>query len=149
LFPFHAHTVAGEDYTPLSQELLFSSETPREQSVSILITDDSEVETRESFQVRLRFRPQEEEEGEGILLIPNEATVTITDNDSTSDGTEIAFQISVAIATTFVPIDHQADKLYLRFWWIRFVHSDLVVTYTLPVETFATGKIPQPMVTGS
>ena len=93
LFPFHAHTAAGEDYTPLSQEILFSSETPREQSVSILITDDSEVETRESFRVRLRLGPQEEEESEGILLIPNEATVTITDNDSTSDGTEIAFQI--------------------------------------------------------
>ena len=104
LFPFHAHTAAGEDYTPLSQELLFSSETPREQSVSILITDDSEVETRESFRVRLRFGPQEEEEGEGILLIPNEATVTITDNDSTSDGTEIAFQIFVAMATALYPL---------------------------------------------
>jgi len=50
-----------------------------------LITDDSEVETLESFQVRLRFGPQEEEESDGILLMPNEAMVTITDNNSMSN----------------------------------------------------------------
>jgi len=85
LFPFYTHTTAGEDYTPLSQELVFSSELDREQSVSILITDDSGVEMLESFQVCLRFGPQEEEESDGILLIPNEATVTITDNNGTSN----------------------------------------------------------------
>jgi len=85
LFPFYTHTTAGEDYTPLSQELVFSSESDREQSVSNLITDDSEVEMLESFQVRLRFGPQEEEESDGILLIPNEAMVTITDNNGMSN----------------------------------------------------------------
>ena len=76
----YTHTAASEDYTPLSQELVFSSESNTE-TVSIAITDDSEVETLESFMVRLR---QDEEESGGILLIPAEATVTITDNDSMS-----------------------------------------------------------------
>jgi len=58
LFPFYTHTTAGEDYTPLSQELVFSSESDREQSVSILITDDSEVEMLESLQVVSGLDPE-------------------------------------------------------------------------------------------
>ena len=73
----HTHTTDNDDFVPVTRVLSFDSFTT-EQSITISIINDNQVEVNEEFNIRV---VTEEEDSSNIIVSPDEAVVTIVDTD--------------------------------------------------------------------
>ena len=72
----HTHT-DNDDFVPVTRVLSFDSVTT-EQSITISIINDNQVEVNEVFNIRVVI---EEEDSSNIIVSPDEAVITIVDTD--------------------------------------------------------------------
>ena len=73
----HTHTTDNDDFVPVTRVLSFDSFTT-EQSITISIINDNQIEVNEEFNIRV---VTEEEDSSNIIVSPDEAVVTIVDTD--------------------------------------------------------------------
>ena len=73
----HTHTTDNDDFVPVTRVLSFDSFTT-EQSITISIINDNQIEVNEEFNIRVVI---EEEDSSNIIVSPDEAVITIVDID--------------------------------------------------------------------
>ena len=96
---------AGSDYTSASGALTFTS-AQTSQVINVATTDDTEVESAETFTMTLSSPT-----GGATLGTPNSATATINDNDSAPSGcTGVSFAVSDASADEGVSLQFTVTK---------------------------------------
>lgn len=107
---------AGSDYTAASGPLTFTS-AQTSKTVSVATTDDTTVESAETFKLTLSSPT-----GGAALGTPSSATATINDNDSTGTCSGVSFAVSNASAV-------EADNLTFTVTKTGSTTSSCSVTY--------------------